>query len=651
MEDLSFERRAPTPLRFLHPGLWSLLLILVPAVGIGIAVASGALNWVEANLPGVPRSALIGSLLAAIFLPAIAAGALPLLWRKRYGSCHLRGDVLTFEPGGISIPRDEIKGWRRHARGLSLDSTLHPDRAILRPLLIPVEGEEELARALRWLEATQPEPKEAESSGGQSEAGPGETPQAEAPVVEPLVKLETSDQVFTLVSALALIAAVPLWGGIRFGWEAVSICFGLGAILSSVSSGIVYFCLTRHFLRVLVTERALLVGRRRVPYEELSSLAIEERALAYVHTSAEGKQRRAWIVLPEGRGAELRSALEERLSPESRPWLSSTLPSWARRTPRRGLARTLIVGLLLGGLGLLSAPQSVYGRALAPFGIFNEVHLRDDDGHVLTLLYSPGSERPRFAYFASEGIMGGIAGYEVTLPGVLGGTSYGLRLGSGGRQVNVAEGRIQDGAYRRALDLESRAALRFGDGDWRTTSEPLPAALTALALKLDEVPKLESLPAALEPLLEDPSCPELVRDFVTGRTSWRVHEATDAKGERLVALVLQGRVRTLALLPAGQPYGVEFAVIAGKTVFFRSLSHGMQGGQTPGLPVLSKKEDSQVCWIGAQGWSRAPIGNLNLDELLEALESTRGARASAREALRELLGAAYPAGLDAAPPR
>lgn len=511
MKDLFFERRAPAPWRFLHPGVWSLLLVLVPGLVIGVVAGSGGFDWLEKTLVGVPESAWVGTIAAAMFLPTVAAAVLPLLWRKRYGSCHLRGDLLTFEPGGISIPRDEIKSWRRHARGLSLDSTLHPDNVLLRPLLIPVESEEELVRALRWLEGTQsePEPEPApKEPGAETEAGPPGSaepatsePQSEAPKTEPLVKLEARDQVFSVLMLLLLVVTLPVIGGLRFGWEAVSPSFGVGGILSSVTSGIIY---------------------------------------------------------------------------------------------------------------------------------------------------SPGQERARFAYFASEGVTGGIAGYEVTVPGLLGDLAYGMRLGSGSRQVNVAEGRIQDGAYQRALDPESRAALRFGNGDWRTTNEVLPASLVPLVLKLDAEGRLESLPAALEPLLEDPSCPELVREFVSGRTSWRVHEAADASGERLVAVVLQGRIRTLALLPPGQPYGVEFGVLSGKSIDFRALNHGLEG-RTPGLPVLSKKEDSQVCWIGAQGWSKAPIGNLNLEELLEALESLRAQRASAREALRQLLGATYPAGLDSAP--
>lgn len=212
--------------------------------------------------------------------------------------------------------------------------------------------------------------------------------------------------------------------------------------------------------------------------------------------------------------------------------------------------------------------------------------------------------------------------------------------------MNLAEGRIGDGAYHRSLEKSSTAALRFGDGDWRTTSEGLPPPLVELALKLDQEPKLESLPQALEPLLSTPDCPDLIRDFVVGRTSWRVHEVADPSGERLVAIVLQGRVRTLAVLPPEQPYAVEFAVVAGKTVFFRSLSHGAVAGRPPGMvPTLTKKEDSQVCWIGPQGWSRAPIGNIELDDLLQALSALRSQRSSARAALKRLLGSNCPEAL------
>jgi hypothetical protein len=656
MEDLFFEREAPKPWRFLHPGVWSLVLILIPGLALGVAIASGSLDWIESNLPGVPRSALIGTVVAAVILPGVLAGVLPILWRKRYGGCWLRGDVLTFEPGGISIPRDEIKSWRRQRWGVVLDSTFHPDNVFMRPLLIPVTGEDEVAQALRWLEGTQPAPEEpaaeeplAEEQASEVEA-PAEqaadsgepTPEAASPGPGPLVGIEPKDQAFSLLSTLALIVVLPVLGGLRFGWEAVSLCFGLGGILSSVASLIVYLCITRRTFRARPSERALLVGRRRLPYEELSQVVIEGRALAFVHTTAEGRERRGWTILPEGQSELLQADLAEKLPSEAR---ASTLPPWAKPEPRRGLARVLIALLFFAAIGSLSLPHAVYGQALAPFGIFKEIHLRDDDGHVLTLLYSPGQERPRFAYFASEGVMGGIAGYEVTVPGLLGNPAYGLSLGSGSRQVDLAQGRIQDGAYNRALETSSSAALRFGDGDWRTTSEALPTSLIELALDLDEEAKLESIPQALEPLLADPACPSLVRDFVTGRTSWRVHEIADRGGERLVAIVLQGRVRTLALLPPGQPYGVEFAVVAGKRVFFRSLSHGTQGRPVPGLPTLTKKEDSQVCWLGVQGWSRAPIGNLNLEDLLEAKAKVREG-ASAREALRGLLGATFPAGLD-----
>lgn len=653
MDDLFFERKPPKPWRYLHPLVGSLILIFTPAVLLGLAIGFGGFDWVRETLVkqgGFPESALMGTIVALLILPAFGAGALPLIWRRRYGSSWLRGDLLTFEPGGLSIPRDEVKGWRRVPRGLILNTTFHPDNALLRPLLIPTSEEAEIAQALRWLEAIQPEPSPAapppdlESESAQA-AQEGQSPNEPGEALPlPLVKVEGRDQLLVGVGALVLVVLLPVFGGLRFGVEAVWIAFSFGGISSTLASGIVFFCITRYGRRALATERALLVGRERVPYAELQSLAISGRGLAYQRQTPEGKESRGWTVLGEDRGAVLRSQLEELLPADERPWLGSELPAWAREAPRRGLARALIVLLFVFAFGVFSLPVAVYGQALAPFGIFKEVHLRDDDGHVLTLLYSPGEARPRFAYLASEGVMGGIAGYQVFMPGLLGDLGYGLNLGSGGREVNVAQGRIQDSAYQRPLETSSRAALRVGEGDWRSTSEPLPAALTPLALELDELPKLESLPAALAPLLAEPDCPQLIRDFVQGETSWRVHEIEDAGGNRIVAVVLRGRVRSLALLPPGQAYEVNFAILGGKTVFFRSLNHTPEP-KVSGALILTKKEDSQICWPGPRGWVRAPIGNLLLEGLLGALGRVREREATCAEALREFLGSTWPEAL------
>jgi len=638
-----------------HPLVGVALLLVIPGALIGAVLSSGAMDWVEAALvkPGhVPESALIGTVVAAVILPAIAAVAVPLLHRQRYGECWLRDDLLSVEPGGISIPREEIKGWRRTKWGLVLDTTFLPDSALVRPVLIPVEGEQELEQALRWLEqATSPGPPGESKEGEQAGASVAEDGQAGP---RPLVQMSRQDSVFTLVVSLGLLAVlVPAVGFIRFGFAAGPAPFILGAALSMLASGIVGLCITRHSVRVLATRRALLVGRRRIPYEEVEDLVVGQRTVAFVHRR-EGKATRRWSLLQEGQAEALRATLQERLSPEESAGLQGELPAWAREEPRRVLARVLTLGLVVFGLGILSLPGWIYGQVLAPFGVFKEIRVYDNDGHVMTLLYTEGEPRPRFLYLASEGASGGTRGYQIQMPGLLGSENYGLNLGSGSREVNVAEGRIVDTPYRCPLPKTSTGVLRFGASDWAMTSEPLPADLGRLGLAMDEEAGeskrfVESIPASLEPLLADPTCPPLIRDFVEGRTSWRVQEASDVSGQQVVAVVLQGRVRTLALLPRGEPCEVNFSVIgrqaAGQSISFRSLTRTPATKTTANL-VLSKQEDSKLCWPGSTGWNTVPIGTIDLDALLKALAQVRAHKVGAAEALSGLLGSAWPQELE-----
>ncbi|MBL4850058.1 MAG: magnesium transporter [Planctomycetes bacterium] len=627
--DLHFERLPPKLLRLLPIWAWSLLLIVVPGVLVGIGIGLDWFTWLHEE-GGVPVVALAGTLVAGVFLSALLATVFPLLMVRRFGSCHLRGDLLTFDPSDVTIPREDVTGWRRLGPAIAVHGRFHPQSKLIRPLLIPTQTEDELAQALRWLEDSQPPPVE---EG------------AEEPPHLPLVKLDARDALLPVGLLFALLTVLPLIGGLRFGSEVAVLAFALGSLSSTFGSLIVYLLITRHSLRAWVGHEALLIGVRRHPLKEVVSISLTQGALALERLTPGGKRKRVWTALPAGRSAELRGDLETALTTAGKPGLlSAELPSWARETPRRGLARLSALAILLTAIAGFSLPLSVYGAMGARLGIYGEVHLRDDDGHVLTLLYQPGQPQARFVYLSSEGFMGGVVGYQVRVPGLFGNPGYGLSFGSDGREVDVADGHISEATYRRPLDTETKIALRVGPTDWRTTFGPLPKGLVLLAKKLDEEDAIDSLPAALAPLLDDPDCPALLREFVQGRTSWRVHEVSDAQGVRIVAIVLQGRVRTLALLPPDQLYTVHFAILRKKGSFYRSLIQGANP-PPPSALVLTKKEDGQLCWPRPKGWATSPTGTIELDPLLAVLGRVKAGEIGSREALAGLLGAAWPTSL------
>lgn len=623
-EPLVFERRPPAALRWLPIPAWGLLFCLVAIGALLLSIQLGLWDALEDTLVdrgGLPKSTLIGSLVGLVVAPFLVACAWGFWALRRYGRVELREDVASFRPG-LSFARRELVSWERRPQGVLVLAALPSGQGQRLPLLIPTTSEDEVSAALRWLEA---------GRGGEPTEGWPEQPGALTP--PPLVRRWARWQI-----VFALLP--PLVAGLRFGPLFGAQCAWLMLLTFVLPTLLMAAFVFRHFVRTRACAAGLLLATRRIDYAELEGLALAEGRLACELSAARERRRapwrREWVALAESQSESLAGELEEHLARAGRGDLlplRRELPPWAQGPPPYRpllLASLALLGLVLAGLLL---PQPLYERLGVPLLTYRELELSDDDGHSLTLLQREGDGSLRFLYVGSEDSGAGVTARTIVVRSWVR-SRYGVLPGARGRTIDLVQGSIEEASYSVAIPRDATLVTRAALGAWDVSSHALPAALVGL---IEAQPKktglwVESLPEALEPLLADLPARSPLRDFVSGRTSWRRYVLQGPRGDRLLALVINGSVEALVFLRPDEEVALSYTAWGGSSRFNRTLRHG---DSASAAATITRSERGKLCWIDAQTGrlATAQIGVWALDTFVR-LRAEVEAGAPVLEALR-----------------